>query len=315
MNKRSHNNDNALKKIIKAPFITKTFATLGERLLLSKHHECSAPQLFILGLPRSGTTLIYQYIAHRLNVSYFTFGVGKHPYAPCITTLAQRKLHGHYSSSFESHYGKDALGNAVAPREAGVWWNRFFDKDNYVELDNLEKKQIRQIRNTIACVQNIFGGMPFINKNVKHLLRIEALGQIFPNSKFLIVERDIEDVAISILRGRHENLLDASQWWSVRPPDYAELVGLPVEKQIARQCISLKQKMEVDLSKLPNERVIRIQYKDFCNAPEDLVRKIISAIDTSETGNPKQPLFKISRSCPQTQEEIALIELIGELNK
>lgn len=315
MNKRSYKNDSALKKIIKAPFTAKTYAKLGERLLLSKHHECSTPQLFILGLPRSGTTLIYQYIAHRLKVSYFTFGVGQHPYAPCITTLAQRKLHGDYSSSFESHYGKDALRNAVAPREAGAWWNRFFDKDNYVEFSNLEEQQIQQIRNTIACVQNIFGDMPFINKNVKHLLRIEALARIFPSSKFLIVERDIEDVAISILRGRHENLLDPSQWWSVRAPDYEELKCLSIEEQIAKQCISLKQKMEDDLSTLPNDRVFRIQYEDFCNAPEELVRMIISAIDTSETKNPKQQRFKISSSCPQTQEETALIELVRELNK
>ena len=203
----------------------------------------------------------------------------------------------------------------LPPREAGAWWNRFFDKNSYVELDELEKKQIQQIRNTVACVQNIFGGMPFINKNVKHLLRIEALGRIFPNSKFLIVERDIADVAISILRGRHDNLSDPSEWWSVRPPDYEELKELSVEEQIAKQCNSLTQKMEIDLLKLPNEKVIRIQYEDFCNNPEGLVRKLMLSMSATETKNPIRPFFKISRNCPETQEEIALIELIGDLNK
>ena len=313
MNKLICKLSNMAKKFFKAPFMMASYLLVFERLLLLKHYQCSAPQLFIMGLPRSGTTLVYQYIVHRLNVSYFTHGVGKFPHAPCLTTYIQHKLYGQYESEFKSNYGKESASVAVAPREAGGLWCRFFDANNYVEVDDLVEKDIYPLQNTIACVQNIFGGIPFVNKNVKHLLRIEALDKIFPNSRFLIVEREISDVAISILRGRYKNLTDPTQWWSVRPPDYKKLKDLSVAEQVANQCISLQKKMESDLSKLQSERVVRIHYEDFCSNPEGLIRKIMFSTGAVETKNPTQPGFEVSSGRPQNKEESDLIYLVGKL--
>ena len=316
MNKLIYELGDTTKKLFKAPFTIKSYAMLGERLLLKKRHQCSAPQLFIMGLPRSGTTLAYQYIAHRLNVSYFTYGVGNFPHAPCLITFIQHKIHGQYQSNFESNYGKESgLISPVAPREAGGWWCRFFHLNNYVTVDDLTEKDIHVLQNTIACIQNVFGGTPFVNKNVKHLLRIGILGKIFPNSRFLIVERDIPDVAMSILRARYKNLSDATQWWSVRPPNYKKLKDLPIAEQITNQCTSLKQKMESDLSKLPHDRVMRIHYEYFCNNPEGFIRKIAFFINATITKNPAQQRFKVSHGHPQNHEESKLIELVGKLSQ
>lgn len=302
-----------ITKIFKAPFMIKSYMLLFERLLLIKSYQCQAPQLFILGLPRSGTTLIYQYIVHRLNVSYFTHGVGRFPYAPCITTLIQHKIYGQYQSNFKSNYGKESGAVAVAPREAGGLWCRFFDVNNYMEIGELEENDIYRLQNTIMCIQNMFGGMPFVNKNVKHLLRIGIISKIFPNSRFLIVDRNISDVALSLLRGRYNNLSDPTQWWSVRPPNYKKLKDLPIAEQIANQCIFLKQKMEDDLLKLPPERVMRVHYEDFCTNPEGLIRKLIILINATKTKEPIQQCFKISRGDPQNDEESYTIDMVSKL--
>ena len=299
MSQQVKKSGDTIKKLFKAPFKINSYAMLGERLFFSKNCKCPAPQLFILGLPRSGTTLIYQYIVHRLNVSYFTYGVGKFPCAPCVTTFIQYKLHGQYQSGFGSSYGRDSGASAVAPREAGGWWCRFFDINNYMGFDDVTEENIFKLQNTIACVQNIFGGRPFVNKNVKHLLRMEAIEEIFPNSKFLIVDRAISDVAISILRGRYNNLPNPNQWWSVRPTDYEKLKDLSIEEQVVNQCVSLKNKLEKDLSRLPPERIIRIHYEDFCENPEEIIQKIKSCINATETGNQKRSFFKISHSHPK----------------
>jgi hypothetical protein len=47
----------------------------AERMFVSHSRPVSAPRLFILGLPRWGTTLVYQYIVHRLKVALLTNGV------------------------------------------------------------------------------------------------------------------------------------------------------------------------------------------------------------------------------------------------
>ena len=72
--------------------------------------------------------------------------------------------------------------------------------------------------------------------------------------------------------------------------------------------------MEKDLSRLPSERVVRIDYEAFCNNPEGLVRKIIFSINATKTKNPTHQFFKISHGYPQNHEEITLICLLEKLD-
>jgi len=286
-------------------------AELVEKFILQKEYKPLGVQLFILGLPRSGTTLIYQYIVSRLKVAYFTNSVGYFPGAPCITTFVEHKVFGQYRSDFKSHYGK-VIGPA-APREAGGFWIRFFDMNEYVNFNDLNEKDVYYLRNIIALISRIFGGAPFVNKNVKHLLRINALSNIFPESLFLVVERDMEDVALSILRGRYENLSDITQWWSVRPPNYTTLKNLPVIEQVAHQCTSLQSRMEKDLEHLPGKRVIRIRYEDFCKNPEWLIDRLTSNINAKKTDVSAQTSFNINHNEAQTPEEFVLGSIVKNL--
>lgn len=303
-----------VRRYVALPFKLNSYARFIELLLMKKRYQCASPQLFIMGLPRSGTTLIYQYIVHRLQVSYFTNGVGQLPNASCITTFLQHKIYRQYIFDFKSNYGK-VIG-PVSPREAGAFWCRFFDINNYTLIDDLSDNDIYILKNTIACVQKIFFGAPFVNKNVKHLLRIGALNKIFPNSQFLIVERDIEDTAISVLRGRYKNLSDPQQWWSVKPPNYETLKNLSVVEQVYYQCRDLKQKMEQDLLTITKNRIIRVNYKDFCNNPEELIQNLAITLNTIETRNPPRSHFKISHDKGQTEEEKKLVQLIrGHANE
>ena len=279
-----------------------------EKLLLCKNIFTRQPQLFILGLPRSGTTLIYQYIVHRLNVAYFTNGVGRYPVAPCTITLFQKTFHGAYRSDFQSRYGK--VSGAVAPREAGSFWASSFGFDDYVCFDQISEHDTQLLQRSVYCVQRIFGNVPFVNKNVKHLLRLGALSKIFPHAVFLIAERDLQDVAISVLRARHKNLHDPTQWWSVKPPNFTELKDLPVEEQVAGQIIALKQKMTDDLALLDPERVLYVRYEEFCRNPESLIKTLETVLGIHKFRNPPEKLFPISHHFPQTPEEKRMQELI-----
>ncbi|MDN5849506.1 MAG: sulfotransferase [Nitrococcus sp.] len=283
-------------------------APLLEKGLLLNAHQSSRPQLFILGLPRSGTTLIYQYLVHRLQVAYFTNGVGNYPMAPCLTTFLQSKLHGAYASDFRSRYGK--VTGPVAPREAGGFWGRFFRLDDYVRFDDIAPEHIRELRRTIACVQHNFGDAPFVNKNVKHMLRIDALARIFPNAYFLIVGRDINAVALSVLRGRHENLDHPEKWWSVKSPNYETLKDLPPAEQVARQLPALKAKLSADLSGVSAERVLTVGYETFCDQPESLVARVREVLKPLDFRNSPEQSFTPSANNPRTPEELRLIELL-----
>lgn len=295
-------------KKIRELFSLNTYAEIMEKLLLPDVKTLKAPQIFIFGLPRSGTTLIYQYIVHRLQVAYFTNGVGYFPVAPCLVTRVQHFFYGRYESDFKSRFGKN-LG-PVAPREAGGFWNRFLGVDNYVKYDSLPEEDRQTLIRTVGCVQHVFGGLPFVNKNVKHLLRVDALSKLFPDYFFLIVERSFTDVGISLLRARHEILSDPNEWWSVKPPDYGQLKNLPIVQQIAHQVLSLKKKMEQDLSLCVPHRVLRIHYDEFCADPEQLILRLEKQFGMQQTGKPAVQSFKVSRHEPHNTEEQELAGII-----
>ena len=290
------------------PFSVNVYAGAIERLILLADRMPVGPQLFILGLPRSGTTLIYQYIVHRLKVAYFTNGVGTLPNAPCLATLIQSRIYGDYASDFISHYGK--VRGPAAPREAGGFWGQFFDPDSYVGFDELSKDDVTRLRKTIAIVERSFHGAPFVNKNVKHLLRIEALKKTFPNCHFLVVERDQVQVALSLLRGRYETQADPRQWLSARPTNYQTLATRSLVEQISGQLASLNARLEKDLSKLDGGEVTRVDYVDFCKNPEELIGRLRPAVLDVETRSPAIPQFAISRKTPRSDEEESLVRLV-----
>jgi len=297
----------ALAKSLRRTFVVSPLK-LVERALLCRDWHSDQPSLFILGLPRSGTTLVYQYVVHRLRVAYFTSGVGRFPKSPCTITRWEHKRHGDYSSDFQSNYG--SVAGRTAPHEAGEVWARWFGYEDYVRYADLDERAIGPLRRTIACVQQAFGDAPFVNKNVKHLLRLDALPRIFPKSVFLVIQRSLRDVALSVLRARHANYGDATRWWSARPPDYDALKSLPPAAQVAGQLQSLQRRMEADLSAVPAARVLTIDYESFCQRPDALVEQLRPLLGNPPLRNAAVERFDVTTNAPRTDDERTLVSLL-----
>ena len=284
-----------------------------ERLLIEfASSRPQHPSLFILGLPRSGTTLIYQYLVHRLQVAYFTNNVGRYFMSPCLATWWRRRFSGEYRSRFESAYGD--VPDPLGPHEAGKFWGRFFGFEDYISPKHVSASDARILSRTLACVQSLFGGTVFVNKNVKHLLRLPALYSIYPNAFFLQVQREHKDVALSLLRARYATLDNPSEWLSAKPPNHSILANQPVAKQIANQVKALDQKIEEDLSHLPPDRVLSINYRAFCNQPDRLTRMIRSRIQPVPFRNPQIEQFSPSTNQPQSAEERRVVSYLNELS-
>ncbi len=263
----------------------------------------NAPEVFILGLPRSGTTLVYQYIVHRLQAAYFTSDVGRHPYSPVLATERQKKRNPPYVSDFTSIYGR-ARG-AMAPREAGSFWLRFFDVDDYQSFGDISAADAETMRRTVRAIQALFNGAFFVNKNVKHVMRIDALAKIFPSSRFLVVRRDLRDVALSCLRARVITLGNVERWFSVKPRSYEMLKALDPAEQVARQVVDLEADLEKDLAELESGRVGFLDYEEFCSRPDTVIETLAVLSDAGES-NPKVDQFdrKVNRTSVELEERM-----------
>ena len=281
-----------------------------ERLALSLHWTLDRPVVFILGLPRSGATLVYHYVVYRLEVAYWTNGVGRHPRAPVVTSFLEKRR-GPDHSDFRSRTGK--VEGTTAPREADSPWGRFFDPERPPRFEDASSENAERLRNLVAATQRVFGGAPFVNKNVKHMLRIDALARIFPESLFLVVRRRMQDAALSILRARLA-AQDPTRWWSVRTPDWERLLALPLEEQVAGQVRGLRRQLGADLAALPRERVLQLDYERFCREPDATLgplRRMLGAL--GERNGPAGP-FAAVHHVPADARERRLLSLLAEGN-
>jgi hypothetical protein len=190
---------------------------------------------------------------------------------------------------------------------------RFFPRDAYVGADALPIEAAERLRRTVAATQRLFGGLPFVNKNVKHLLRIPALAQVFPHARFLVVRRDARDVALSIWRARHKQQADPRAWWSVRPPEYAALRERPVAEQVVGQIVGLRDRMQRDLASLAPERVTWLDYDAFCARPESLFDSLArSGLRLRRLGREVAP-FAVIRHEVQDAAEAELLERLPDV--
>jgi hypothetical protein len=270
-------------------------------------------QLFILGLPRSGTTLVYQYIIHRLEAAYFLNSMRYSFFWPCLDTSLRLRGGRVYQSDFKSRYG--TTRGPMAPHEGGEFWNRFFDKEAYQKFRDIHPDSINHITKTVRCLQETFGSDLFVNKNVKHLLRIDALAGIFPDCRFLVVERDLADVALSLMRSRMKLFGRYDRWFSVRPENYNELLRLEPPEQVAGQVRHLARTQERDLGSLDPSRVSRILYRDFCKDPEDVFNRFPSLFGSVPKRNEPVPRFQIVHSSPENSMEARTLDALERLTE
>ncbi|MCX7769944.1 MAG: sulfotransferase [Proteobacteria bacterium] len=295
------------------------FAKLKNKLLSFIDNFCctllkrdvKSSQLFIIGLPRSGATLVYQYIVHRLHVAYFTNGAGNKPYIPCLTIFLQKTFRRPYVSDFKSNFGR--VAGPMAPREAGRIWGKFFLPDKYETYENIIEKKRKELYRLVTCIQSIFGDVPFVNKNVRNSLHIDALAKIFPKSNFLVIERNLEDVALSILRARKLTHGDYNLWFSVKPRNYEEIKNLSIPEQIFHQIKDIRECINESIKKLPKDRVKVINYEDFCKEPELVINLFSNIFINVKEKNPPVSHFLSKKQHPNTTLEKELIKTITKL--
>lgn len=267
------------------------------------------PPLFIAGLPRAGTTLVYQAICAACRVAYLPEFTSRFGFGPAFAAKACALL-ANPPTSFESRYG--ASMSLCGPGE-GINWNLYFDKRRYYDdLSALPKSDARKLIATVGQIERIANG-PFVNKNLRHMQRLNVLADLFPNALFLFVLRDPEMVAQSLLKGRKELYGDAHAMFSITPRNGYPTERTP-EQDIAVQIESLLAEIETFVNTVSKSRCLALEYEQFCNSPNRMVMAVVDqwrqagASVESLTELPDQ--FSIRRQ-PASQEFVQALQMHG----
>lgn len=228
------------------------------------------PFLFVIGLPRSGTTLLSQLLAHCLDVGFINNLAARFWKAPVSgIRLARLTLGQDPYKAFESHYGStDKLRDI---HEFGYFWREWLLKDSFNNIKNARQieDQINWegLRVTLANMQAEFN-RPMVFKNIFGSYHMHKLNETLGKVHWIYIDRDPLDVAVSILQARQKYYDDPNTWWSYVPPDYEKIITLDYWHQIAGQIHFLKTYFQKQMKKLKAEgKGTSISYEELCKDP------------------------------------------------
>lgn len=257
--------------------------------------------IFILGAPRSGTTLLLQVLALSGCFGYPSNFVSRFWSAPYLGALVQQMIldprynfrdelgdlaGGVSPISLRSNLGKTQ--GARSPNEFWYFWRRFFpfETGKQYSAEELNLDACRQFITELRAWQAV-EQKPLVLKAIIANWNILPLAQLVPSAIFLYIRRNKADNIMSLLKAREQFYGDRKQWYSFKTPGYERLVALPAEDQVVAQVCLHQMLIEPQLEQLPPEQKLMVDYEDFCQHPErvfqDLALKIPEhKIDTTE---------------------------------
>jgi hypothetical protein len=237
--------------------------------------------VFIVGLPRSGTTLLYQLLLNYFDWVYLPRSM-RFCYRFPVTAYKLQRLLLPEPKGFEyqSDYGAFAFHDILAqpwrPSEGHQIWQRWFpEKPTHYHEGDLSPEAIDDMRSMIAGLMAV-SGKPFLNKNPRHSLRLRSLSQAFPKALFIVLQRESLYVAQSLYRARiriRPKPDPNDDWWGARPREYMYLKDADPMRQAVGQTKAIEHELKTQLQSLPN-RYIELDYQQMCRNPAQVLHDV-----------------------------------------
>jgi hypothetical protein len=241
------------------------YAQLGEK---------NSP-VFIVGAPRTGSTILYQLLTHYLDLLYINNFAGLF-YRDLFfgIWLSRKFLRDRPHNCFDSFQGDTYRCGLKGPAECGDFWYRWLPRDrHYIGKDEVEEEKREEIGKTLFAVINR-RDKPFLIKNLNAGQRMGLFSQITPDARFIFIRRNPLYAAQSIWLSKKKIGLAPHQWWSIMPKNYDELVKLPAHRQIVRQIFFLEKQILDDRRYFPAENFIAVEYEELCRHPLETVETL-----------------------------------------
>ena len=240
------------------------------------------PPVFIIGAPRSGSTLLYKVLTEKFNLSYISNFTAIFYKIPILSSWAARKFAikasvGHYNFSYGNIKG---IGS---PSECGKFWYRWFPKGKhvYVPPAQTSDKILQELRNEIGGTSYI-SKAPMIFKNLYNSMRIAPILEAIPEACFIVCRRKLTENALSILQSRINNLNDKNKWWSLPPKEVDTLLKRNYSEQVVGQVYYIYKQIEEDKKRFGETRFLEISYEIFCHDVQGTLNKIVDFLSQNQ---------------------------------
>jgi hypothetical protein len=253
-----------LKRCIeKASAISSPVVRLWENNYFKVNRKSVPAPIFIIGAPRSGSTILYQALTNAYHFAYIdNTACTWHRNLRFGLWLSQKKYGDQPHDNFKAEHGSTRNYGGHAPSECGQFWYRWLPKDrHFVDHHEVTPEMVAEIRTEVLGV-SAYLKRPLLFKNLNAGQRLRFIHKAFPNAKIIFVRRDPRFVTRSILRGREKVGKKEGQWWGIMPSNFKELLKLPERLMCVSQVYYLEKQIEEDLFLFPDQNIVQIHYQD-----------------------------------------------------
>jgi len=272
--------------------------------------------VFIIGAPRTGSTILYQTLTNQLDVLYVDNLICKfHKNLFFGFWLSDKLFKQRAHNCFKSNHGNTATCGLHAPSECGSFWYRWLRKDrHFIDYDDFTDKTVQEIREEITAVINYFD-KPLVFKNLNAGQRFRLLQKCFPDAKFIFAKRDPLFTAQSILKAKRKVGIADDDFWSIMPRNVKELEKLNSYEQIVRQVYFLEKQIVEDSKLFEKNNFLNVDYKKIGESFEDTLLECQKFISVNEKEEFEQAEIKLTEKISLQENEIkAFKEQIEKLD-
>lgn len=234
--------------------------------------EGRACPVFILGSPRTGSTLFYQLVAAGFELPYIANLTNDHFHAHPIVGLAVQAafpVHEHITPL--SRYGKTA--GFLLPSEGSSVLRHWFGGGHPSELVSASIIPGREEHfiATMEAAQGLFE-KPLVIKNAWNCFRIRYLARALPGACFIWIRRDLAAAAKSDLAARYAIHGTAECWNSATPRNVDDLRSRPYWEQVVENQAEFARAIWEAAAEVGSGRFSEVWYEELCMDPGEVLR-------------------------------------------
>ena len=258
------------------------------------------PTLHVIGVPRSGSTLLVQTISSALDIGYIDNLIAAFWKAPlCGIALSRKLMSEKRSSSFESTFGRtDGISE---PHEFGYFW---FSLLGYTEMREpvVPEEHIIDWERVKLLMTNICQAFesPVVFKNFLIGWHMRQISTVLPKTCFVRIKRDPVENALSLLRMREQFLGSKDAWVSMKPREYEWLKDRPYWDQIAGQVYYLDKELDRQIADCGNTNIIECTLEKLREHPNELLERVSQLVEktgsSAELVRPVSNAFEVRQS-------------------
>ncbi len=287
-------------------------AELEQDLFLKCEDDCPTHNvLFVVGAPRSGTTLLSQLLSATGSFAYITNMAARFWAAPAVGLMFQNLMEQHRPQRnellLESTHG--VTHEPFAPHEFGYFWKQWLNLNDPDPQTWYRLQDPSRFSKTLASMERAYD-LPLMFKSICASFAIDELSRVLPNARFVWIRRSKLYNCQSLLKLRQDVWGDVKSWPSdsLYKCDDIELKS-PAELVVYQ--VELIERIIADsFRRLPADRCLSLEYEDVCLDPKKAISQVL---DTA--GVQGGHLDSLPKTLPVRNARVLLKEDFEELKR